>query len=211
VTELHGNGPRTLRAGWRIACAVAACGLAAAALVAMTGCTGGGQGKSAGSAVTSPTVGQNMAGPAVQVHIPQSAISARPQPWNLSTPVSAVRSYLDWTSYALRIAESSVATGIMGGREGVRVDSYIQFNLEKKRLLDQSLTSITFGKQTVESTHTLVPTKEQWAYSYRSIDVGNKVIGGPYSATYNATYTVVKTAKGWVVDSVDAKAVGAVK
>ena len=151
-----------------------------------------------------------MAGPAAEVHIsPKLAI--RPKAWDLTTPNSAVQSYLDWTSFSFRTAQSSYSTATMSPNEGVRVDAYIQFNLEKKQIIDQTLTSITFGTPKVETSSTLVPTKEQWRYSYLSIEPGNKVIGGPYTASYDATYTVVKSKSGWVVDSVNAKPHGTVK
>jgi hypothetical protein len=137
-----------------------------------------------------------MAGPHVDVHISQEALASSPHAWVLTTPQSAVRSFLDWTSYAYRIATSDVATPTMGANQEVRVASYVQYNLEKQRLLDELLTSITIGNPTAESTHTVVPTHEEWTYSYLSIGTGNKVIGGPYSASYEVTYTVVKTAKG---------------
>jgi hypothetical protein len=100
----------------------------------------------------------------------------------------------------------------MSPNEGVRVDSYTQYNIEKKRLMDEKLTSITFGAPSVGTTSTLVPAKEQWVYSYLSTAQGNKPVGGPYTASYDTTYTVVKTKKGvWLVDSVQAKANGTVK
>lgn len=187
--------------------------LACAVLVTMTGCSNASSAsKGTGSSNASGTAGASMAGPQVQVQISQAALNSRPRPWVLSTPQSAVRSYLDWTAYAYRIATSDVATPTMGASEGVHVDSYVQFNLEKSRLLDETLSSITFGKLTVEATHTLVPTTEKWRYSYRSIKAGNKVVGGPYSVSYDTTYTVVKTKKGtWMVESAVAKALGPVK
>jgi hypothetical protein len=138
-------------------------------------------------------------------------VADRPSPWVLSSPASAVRSYLDWTSYAYRIASSGAASATLSPDEGVRVDAYVQLNIEKKRLLDQSLTSITVGKPVVEATHTLVPTKEQWTYSYLSIAPGNEVLGGPYTASYDTTYTVIKKDGHWIVDSVMAKALGTVE
>jgi hypothetical protein len=94
----------------------------------------------------------------------------------------------------------------------VRVDSYVQYNIEQKRLIDQTLKSITFGTPRVGSTSTLVPTKEQWTYRYVSTETGNKTVGGPYSASYDTTYTVVKAKNGnWVVDSVKASPQGTVK
>jgi hypothetical protein len=152
-----------------------------------------------------------MAGPSQQVVISKAALANRPSPWVLTSPESAVRSYLDWTSYAYRIAESSVATPTMSGPQEVRVDSYTQLNLEKSRLIDQTLKSVTFGTQSIDGTHTLLPAREEWTYRYVSIKVAGKTIGGPYSASYDTTYTVFKTARGWVVDSIKVKALGTIK
>jgi len=183
------------------------------ALIMMAGCSDGSRAsKGTGSVDTSATNGAAMAGPQVQVNISQAAMDSRPKAWVLSTPQSAVRSYLDWTAYAYRVATSDVATPTMGAAEGVRVDSYVQFNLQKSRLLDEELSSITVGKPTIEATHTLVPTKEHWRYSYLSIEVGNKRLDGPYTVSYDTTYTVVQTKSGtWVVDSAVVKALGTVK
>jgi hypothetical protein len=153
-----------------------------------------------------------MAGAVQDVVVTRAAIDSKPQPWLLTTPDSTVRSYLEWTSYAYRIATSDVATPTMSGDEAVRVDSYIQLNLQKSQLIDQTLTSLSFGKSSTVGTRTLVPTKEKWAYSYISIkSPGGKVIAGPYTATYTATYSLMRSGKGWVVDAVDAKPVGTVK
>ena len=124
----------------------------------------------------------------------------------------AVRSYLDWTSYAYRIGQSVVATAVMTPYEEVRVDAYNQYNIEQKRLIDQRLTSITFGKPSVGTTSTRVPAVENWTYSYLSIATGNKVLSGPFTVSYDSTYTVVKNKAGaWQVDSVLATAKGTVK
>jgi hypothetical protein len=153
-----------------------------------------------------------MAGPAAEVHVTEAAVAAMPKRWVLTTPEDAVRSYLDWTSYAYRLGQSAVATSVMTPKQGVRVDAYCQFNIEKKRLIDQRLTSLTIGKVVAGSTSTVVPVKEEWSYSYLSTESGNKAIGGPYTASYDSTYTVVKNKKGlWVVDSLKATARGTVK
>jgi hypothetical protein len=185
--------------------------LACVVLLVVAGCSGS-QGTSAGSSDASPTVGARMAGPAAEVHVSQAAIDNRPHPWVLTTPESAVRSYLDWTSYAYRIGQSTFATATMTTYEEVRVDSYVQYHIQKGQLLDQTLQSITFGTPSVGSTSTLVPAKEQWTYRYLSTETGNKTVGGPYSASYDTTYTVVKSKNGnWVVDSVKATPLGTVK
>jgi len=214
MTELTRNGRFSPRRNPRFAVRVVLCCMACVALLAMAGCSPGGQGTgpSTSGSDTSATADLHMAGPAIDVHVTPEVVAARPEPWVLTTPESAVRSYLAWTSYAYRIATSDVATRTMSADETVRVDSYIQYNLENSRLIDQALASIVFGKPAVESTHTLVPTKEQWTYSYLSLDVGNNTLAGPYSASYDSTYTVVKTKNGdWVVDSVAVQAVGTVK
>ena len=191
---------------------MALCCLACVALLVVAGCSGSqGTGTSTGSSDASPTVGAHMAGPAAEVHVTQEALASKPQPWVLTTPESAVRSYLDWTSYAYRIGQSSFATATMTSYEEVRVDSYVQYNIQKSRLIDQTLKSITFGKANIEGARAIVPAKEQWTYRYVSIDTGNKTLAGPYSASYDTTYTVVKSGKGWVVDSVKAKDLGTVE
>jgi hypothetical protein len=152
-----------------------------------------------------------MAGPVVDVNVTPEAVASRPQPWVLTTPESAVRSYLAWTSYAYRIGASSVATATMTGSEQVRIDSYTQLNLQKMRLIDQKLTSITLGEPAIEGTRAVVRAKEQWTYSYVSIQTAGKIVGGPYPASYDTTYTVVKSGKGWVVDSVKVTRLGPIK
>ena len=205
-TQLLRDSRRSLlRAVHIVTSAMLVC-LVCASLLVVVGCS-----SRKSTLGTTTTVGANMAGPQMPVHLSAQAFGSVPARWELATPTSAVRSYLAWTSYALRTATSAVATPTMGPDEGVRVDSYVQYNLEKGRLLDQALTHITFGKPVISSAHTLVPTHEEWRYRYLSIAAGNRVVGGPYSVSYDATYTVTKTPRGWVVDSVKAKALGEVK
>lgn len=203
--------PGLIRWARFVTLAAALCLAFAAPLVA-TGCSGDGASKAPGSSEASAPAGANMAGPVQKVVISRSAVANRPKPWVLTTPESAVRSYLDWTSYAYRISESSAATRTMSTSQEVRVDSYVQLNLQKSRLLDQTLRSITFGKPVAGSESTLLPAEEHWSYRYVSISEVGKTIGGPYEASYETTYTVVKNDKGdWVVDTVAVKAIGEIK
>jgi hypothetical protein len=191
--------------------------LSCAVLFAMVGCSSTGAGSagtvaSPGSTDASVSVGAHMSGAATEVVVSQAAVASRPAPWSLTSPESAVRSYLAWTSYGYRTATSAIASPTMGPEESVRVDAYVQLNLEKGRLIDQALTSISFGKTSVEGTQTLVPTKEKWTYSYISIKApGGTVLAGPYPASYDATYTVVESGGSWRVYAVTAKALGTVK
>jgi hypothetical protein len=182
------------------------------ALLAVSGCTAGGQSTVAGSSDSSATVGARMAGPVVDVSVSQAMMDTKPKSMDQTTPKAAVRSYLDWTAYAYRIGQSDVANSTMSSYEEVRVNSFVQYNVQQKRLIDQTLESITFGAPSVGTTSTLVPAKEQWTYSYLSIETGNRIVGGPYTVGYDTTYTVVKSDKGtWVVDKVDATPLGTVK
>jgi hypothetical protein len=181
------------------------------ALVTLLGCDSGAD-KGSGSAETSAAAGRNMAGPAQKVVISKQAVASKPQPWVLTSPESAVRSYLDWTSYAYRITESSAATPTMSEAQEVRVDSYVQLNLQKSQILDQTLESIAFGPPSVGSTSTLLPATEKWTYRYVSIDQVGKTLRGPYTAEYQTTYTLVKNKAGnWVVDNVAVKPIGTIK
>jgi hypothetical protein len=198
-------------------------GLALVMLFAMAGCSSAGSTGQASGQSTQATasatasgapgggVGAHMAGQRTTIHISSAALEAKPKPWVLKTPEDAVRSYLDWTAYSFRIGTSDVATATMSGNQWVRTDAYIQFNLEQKRLIDETLTSLTVGKASVGPTSTLVPAKELWSYRYASTDQGNKTVGGPYTASYDTTYTVVKKKGVWVVDSVKATPHGTVK
>ena len=185
--------------------------LSCVALLVVAGCSNGTAGSATGSSPATPTTGSHMAGPAVDVHVTPEALASEPKPAVLDAPESTVRSYLSWTSYAYRIGQSDVASATATPTEMVRVDSYVQYNLEQLRLIDQTLKSVTFGKPSVGATSTLVPAQEQWTYRYVSIETAGKTVAGPYSAAYDSVYTVVKSKSGkWIVDSVLATPVGTV-
>ena len=136
---------------------------------------------------------------------------APPAAADLRSPKAAVRSYLAWTAYGYRIANSDVATPTMGPAEEVRVNSYVEMNKEQGRLIDQQLVSMTFGQGSLEGTTATLPAHERWRYRYLSL-ADEKPQSAFYTATYDTTYTVVSAAPGrWVVDDVQAKALGTVK
>ena len=144
---------------------------------------------------------------------PQQAVQGveKPAPWNRSTPQNAIRSYLDWTSFAYRMVNSDVATQTMSADEEVRVNSFVELNKENNKIINQRLVAITFGKPSTEATKTLVPTHESWEYSYLALD-SLKSVSPTYTASYEVTYTVISPRRGlWVVDSVNAKPLGEVK
>ena len=107
--EYPRNGRRPVARTARLVGRLVLLGLAGAVLVAVSGCSGGSTGASAGSATSSPTVGAHMAGPAADVYVTQAAVDARPKAVDLKTPETAVRSYLDWTTYAYRTGQSALA------------------------------------------------------------------------------------------------------
>jgi len=198
---------RFTRQGIRLAIAF----MVSAALSGVSGCAGGSpSGKTAGS--LEETSSAHMTAAVGNVNVTQEMIESRPKASDQSTPESAVRSYLDWVSYAYRIAKSDVAAQTATEQEMVRVDSYVQYNLEMPRIIDQTLESIAFGKVVTKDRKAVVPAMEKWSYRYVSIETAGKTLEGPHEASYDTTYTLVKTDKGvWVVDSVDAKALGKVK
>jgi alpha-L-arabinofuranosidase len=183
-------------------------GVLAAALLFSAGCS-----KAADSDIPAAEdkKGYGMGGVEQEIAILAETVNNKPAPWNLETPESAVRSYLDWVSYAYRVAESDVATPTQSPFQVVRTDAYVQANLQQERLLDQVLTSITFGSASIEGTKTVLPATEQWSYRYVSIKDAGKTIGGPYTANYETIYTLVNGDNGWVVDGIDVKTLGEVK
>lgn len=183
-----------------------ALGLLCLSMLATVGCSGADGDGAEG------TRGAGMAGPSRRVVVSQSAIADKPEPWVLTTPESAVRSYLDWVSYAYRIGESSVATATMTVEQEVLVDSYNQKNLQDGRLIDQKLDELILGEKIAQQEKRLIPAKERWTYRYVSIEQADKTLEGPFEASYETTYTVVKNEDGaWVVGDVEVKAVGEVE
>lgn len=145
--------------------------------------------------------------------VKQPNTPVQPPPPMLREPRVAVYSYLVWITYAYRILNSDVATHAFSPYEEVRVNSYVQYNMQEGRAIDQELVKLDFkGKpHTGESTATVAAT-EQWKYRY--IDIRSGLYKGNWlSATYDSTYTVYydPARKGWLVDSVKATPRGTVK
>lgn len=136
---------------------------------------------------------------------------AAPASPDQTNPLAATQSYLAWTTYAYRVGDSDVATMTFSASEEVRVNSYVQLNKTKSQLIDQKLLAFTPGRVSVEGAKAVVPAKEEWEYRYLSLD-GSKPLTPAYKVSYDTTYTLVLTGpKRWLVDSVDAKAMGEVK
>ena len=212
TTEDRANRLRALPRPARLALGIALSCAACLVLVGVTGCWGGTSANSGQGSDTTKVAGAHMAGAQMDVHINPETLANRPAPWVLTSPQSAVKSYLDWTAYAYRIGQSDVASLTMGSGEFNRVDAYTQLNLEKAQLLDENLKSVKYGTPSVDGTQTKIPTRENWSYRYVSIKNPGQTVGGPYTASYDATYTVVKSYQGqWLVTAVDAKALGPVK
>lgn len=176
--------------------------LALAAPAALTGCNdatqGGGGGEATRSAELTPGEFPDKTPPDPQV----------PPPPQLRDPKTAVYSYLLWISYAYRILNSDVATMAFSEYEEVRVNSYVEFNRQEGRAIDQRL--IDFKIKDVESKGdtATVTAREQWRYRYIDITTGDYQ-GPALDVTYDTKYTVVdKKEKGWLVDEVTANAVG---
>lgn len=204
--------PRGSRLGFVLAVVFFVLALVVAAVVFLgDGDTAPGD-SSVGSQETTEPIGTGMAGPQVDVNVSEEAFASEPGAPDLSTPESAVRSYIDWTSYAYRTAQSQVALPTMSSYQEVHVDSYVQYNIQQGRLLDQTVKELTFGEIVTDGTTATVPVREVWEYRYISIAEAGEVVGGPYVATYDAVYSLVKNQTGgWIVDSVDATAEGEVK
>jgi hypothetical protein len=143
--------------------------------------------------------------------VEQTKAVAPPSAWDLSTPESAVRSYLDWTTFAYRMVNSDAATPTMSPEEEVRVNSYVQLNKEANKLINQKLLALTFGASSREGTRAVVPAHESWEYSYLAIDT-LRSLSETFTVSYDTTYTLTSPRPGvWVVDSVAATPLGDVK
>jgi hypothetical protein len=132
---------------------------------------------------------------------PRPQAPVRPE---LASPESAVRSYLDWTNYAYRMANSEFATLTCTPTWSVHVDSYIQLNRQDyKRGIEQRLTRFDKRSESVEGTQAVLVTYEEWDYRYFAL--ADETYTSPaYTASYDATYTLVSEGGRWLVDDVAA-------
>lgn len=133
-----------------------------------------------------------------------------PAPWDLSTPESAVRSYLDWVSFSYRMANSEIPTATMTPEEGVRVDSYIQLNRMEGKGIEQVLESFEVVSVAEEASSAVLTARESWRYRYFSLET-LEYLSEDHTASYDTTYTLAPTDAGWVVDTVEATAEGEVQ
>lgn len=108
----------------------------------------------------------------------------------LTSPRTAVYSYLLWISYSYRVLNSDASSPTQGPDEGVRVDSYVELNREKDRAIEQTLTALDIRSVTTKGETSTVVARENWLYRY--ITVSTDTYASPqYGASFDSTYTVV--------------------
>lgn len=104
-----------------------------------------------------------------------------------------------------------MASHTMSPEEGVRVDSYVQLNIERGRRIAQRLVRFDARPAKVDGVRALVGAREVWDYRYLALD-GLRSISETKTATYETTYTVIRSEPGsWIVDTVQAEPVGTVE
>lgn len=133
-----------------------------------------------------------------------------PEKADFRAPEAAVRTYLDYTSFAYRMANSDLASRAATPYEGVRVDSYVELNRQQDQGIEQQLVKFTKRSESEEGTRALFAASEEWRYRYFSLSK-REYTSPMYTASYEATYTLVRDAAGWLVDKVDARPLAPVK
>lgn len=134
----------------------------------------------------------------------------RPARADLDTPASAVRSYLDWVSYAYRVADAQPAAPTMTPSELVRVDAYIERNRQENRGIEQELVSFKTRARSGDDRRATLSATERWRYRYFTLQP-LEYSSEQLSASYETTYTLVSTDGGWVVDDIEVRPVGEVE
>lgn len=126
-----------------------------------------------------------------------------------TTPELAVVSYLDWISLAYRVSNSEMASRTFTPYEEVRVSSYVQYNNEQGRAIDQRYASLDIDLAGVVENTATVTARETWTYRYVSLAT-QRYSSQPATISYDTTYTVVRGEDGlWRVDRVEAAEVRA--
>ncbi len=134
----------------------------------------------------------------------------QPPPPALKEPRTAVYSYLLWISYAYRVLNSDVASRTFDPFEEVRVNSYVMYNLQEGRAIDQRLLEAKIKDSESKGDTATVSLREDWVYRYISTKTG-KYTTPALNASYDTTYTVVKLKDSWVVHSVEATSSAPIK
>ncbi len=135
----------------------------------------------------------------------------QPPPPSLKDPRTAVYSYLLWISYAYRVLNSDVASKTFDPYEEVRVNSYVMYNLQEGRAIDQRLLEAKLRKWESKGDTATVSLQEDWVYRYISTRTG-KYTTPALNASYDTTYTVIKLENNnWVVHSVEATSSAPIK
>lgn len=127
----------------------------------------------------------------------------QPPPPALKDPRTSVYSYMLWISYAYRVLNSDVASMTFDPYEEVRVNSYVMYNLQEGRAIDQKILSANLKSWESKGTSATVAMHEDWAYRYIDTTTG-KYTTPRLNASYETTYTVVNLGGNWVVHSVEA-------
>lgn len=127
-----------------------------------------------------------------------------PTALDLSTPEASVDTYLAWTSFSYRMANSEIATQAMTAEEWVGVDSYIEKNRQEDKGIEQFLTSFDIRSNTTQESTATVAALEEWDYRYFSLDT-LAYVSDPLTASYETTYTLVLVGQEWFVHDVEAR------
>lgn len=176
-----------------IACACAA------TLLSACGTTGAARGGGAAGSVPATVAALFPGDKPAQAEWPPPAMTRAPQ--------TAVYSYALWISSAYRLLNSKVASQTFTPDQEVFVDSYVEYNREQGRAIDQRITGWKVKSLRSEGSSATVAVREDWAYRYIDIGTG-RYSSPPYTVSYDSTYTVVKDpSKGWLVESVEATSV----
>ncbi|NTU72059.1 MAG: hypothetical protein HGB10_09615 [Coriobacteriia bacterium] len=134
----------------------------------------------------------------------------QPPPPALKDPRTAVYSYLLWISYAYRVLNSDVASFTFTPEEEVRVNSYVMYNFQEGRAIDQRLLVANIKSSKSKGDTATVAMHEEWIYRYISTQTGTYT-SEPLEAAYDTTYTLVRQDGNWLVHSVAATSSAGIK
>ncbi len=126
---------------------------------------------------------------------------------DLSAPEPAVRSYLDWVSFAYRMANSEIPVDTMTGNQYVRVDAYIELNRQNGEGLEQELVDFEAHDVSEEATSAVVTAREEWRFRYFNLDT-LRYTSERERAEYETVYALVLEDGRWLVDGVEAELLG---
>jgi hypothetical protein len=113
----------------------------------------------------------------------------------------AVITYIDVLKKAHLESNPSLMRPLTSDWQLKKINSYIAFNIESRRLVNGNLKEITFNEITIDDDIATVVTTERWIWHYIN-PVSREQVSRVFDEVNGSTYHMKKSEGGWIVDNI---------